>query len=165
MNKSKIITGDATQLNTSDFLHRYGVIVADPPYANKEHFRKYGTLFMGNVAQTTGGFALSFVLGRWRLLKTGSGHWWILLIFVLSLAFTLPLVAVPYLLSEQNSQPIAEVFQGLYWLQIAWSGLAAGVPALIIMAVGFADVDEADRVVSEQASKGSSESGKLPGKR
>lgn len=32
MSKSKIITGDATQLNISDFPNRYGVIVADPPW-------------------------------------------------------------------------------------------------------------------------------------
>ena len=32
MSKSKIIIGDATQLNISDFPNRYGVIVADPPW-------------------------------------------------------------------------------------------------------------------------------------
>lgn len=32
MSKSKIITGDATDLDTSMFPHRYGVIVADPPW-------------------------------------------------------------------------------------------------------------------------------------
>lgn len=91
------------------------------------------------------GFAMAFVLGKWRMLRPGSLYWSVLLSFVSLLAVTLPLVATPYLLSAQNDLSTHELFVGYVWLQILWSALVAGVPVLVIMAVGVADVDERER--------------------
>src|SRR3990172_6283620 len=88
------------------------------------------------------GFAIAYVLGKWRSLKNNSLQWWILLAFTFLLAITLPLVATPYLLIEQDKSTISLLFAEHRLMQIAWSILVAGVPVLIIMAVGYADSEE-----------------------
>src|SRR3989304_2987573 len=87
------------------------------------------------------GFAIAYVLGKWRSLKNNSLQWWILLTFTFLLAITLPLGATPYLRIEQDKSTISLLFAEHRLMQIAWSILVAGVPVLIIMAVGYADSD------------------------
>jgi len=101
------------------------------------------------------GFALAFVLNKWRLLAPRSAHWYILLTFIGLLALTVPAVALPYLLIEQSQLSISALFAGWFALQASWSFLVAGVPMLVIMAVGFADVEETDR--AKHAAKSSAD--------
>jgi hypothetical protein len=96
------------------------------------------------------GFALAFVLSKWRLLKPGL-HFAILLLFICLLAATLPAVAVPYLLAEQTGQQVSLLFADVYWLQVCWSFLVAGVPMLVIMAVGFADTPDEQEQLARRA--------------
>jgi len=98
--------------------------------------------FSGGAMAILEGFAIAYVLGKWRSLKNNSLQWWILLIFTFLLAITLPLVATPYLLIEQDKSTISLLFAEHRLMQIAWSILVAGVPVLIIMAVGYADSEE-----------------------
>ena len=97
--------------------------------------------FSGGAMAILEGFAIAYVLGKWRSLKNNSLQWWILLAFTFLLAITLPLVATPYLLIEQDKSTISLLFAEHRLMQIAWSILVAGVPVLIIMAVGYADSD------------------------
>ncbi len=151
-----------TKINQANFLKVAAVAIAAPRYAGAfgaaiglDVLQSYPWLAPVEIATGAAmaileGFALAFVLARWRLLVAGRGlQWYILLAFILLLAASLPAVAVPYLLIEQNNSLMSELFAGRYWLQIAWSFLVAGVPMLVVMAVGFADMpDEAE--VSER---------------
>ena len=102
----------------------------------------HAELISGFAMAVLEGFAVSYVLSKWRLLKPGSTNWVILLILACLLALTLPMAAIPYLLTEQSGQSIAAVFAGNMLLQAAWSFLIAFVPLLVVMAVGFADSDQ-----------------------
>lgn len=91
------------------------------------------------------GFALAFILGKWRLLKVYSPTWYALLGVSLLLALSLPLVAVPYLYFMQTSYTgVTELFNSIF-LQNSWNFVVAFVPMLIVIGVGLADVNELER--------------------
>ena len=91
------------------------------------------------------GWALAYTMGRWRLLKPGSMQWYTLLLMLLALAATIPLIATPYLVGEQLGVKAAQLFADTpAWIQYGWTFIVSAVPVLIVMAVGFADVDEAE---------------------
>ena len=91
------------------------------------------------------GFALAFILSKWRLLKVSSIAWYALLIVSLLLALSLPLVAIPYLYFMQTSfTGVTELFNSVL-LQNSWNFIVAFVPMLIVIGVGLADVNELER--------------------
>ena len=91
------------------------------------------------------GFALSFILSKWRLLKVGSLGWYSLLSVCLLLALSLPLVAVPYLYFMQAGfEAVNDIFP-VIWLQNGWNFIVAFVPMLVVIGVGLADVNELER--------------------
>jgi hypothetical protein len=90
------------------------------------------------------GFALAFILNKWRLLKTSSLPWWSLLMVISLLALSLPMVAVPYLYFAQGLSIISSIFPNI-WVQNGWNFVVAGVPMLVVVGVGLADVDELER--------------------
>ncbi len=104
------------------------------------------------------GFALAFVLGKLRLLDPASEQHKTLHRLAWAIAITLPVVGLPYLLSEQRQQTISQLFaQGWlpFSLQVAWSLTVLAVPVLVVMAVGYADIDtyERDSLLAEQQAK------------
>ncbi len=110
----------------------------------------YSGLAMGLLE----GFAIAFIFSRLRLLVTGSPEYKRLHLYAWLTAITLPLVALPYLLTAQRGLKITELFSldillnspgssylialGLI-LQATWSLVALAVPVLTLMAVGYAD--------------------------
>lgn len=117
--------------------------------------QQYGWLqdfevYSGGAMALLEGFALAFVLAKWRLLKPGEAQWYVLLTMVLILALCVPLVALPYLLVEQlGVGNVSQVFGEAFVLQILWSFVVLAVPMFVIMAVGFADVNEYERIASK----------------
>jgi len=100
------------------------------------------------------GFAIAFILSKWRLLKSTSITWYALLIVVVLLALSLPLVAIPYLYFMQQSTSVItlynvnNVFPNVY-LQNSWNFIVAFVPMLIVIGVGLADVDRLEQEYKE----------------
>ncbi|MBN1992827.1 MAG: hypothetical protein JW953_08980 [Anaerolineae bacterium] len=91
------------------------------------------------------GFAIAFILNKWRLLKASSIAWYALLTVTSLLALSLPLVAIPYLYFMQNGfEAVRDVFPNI-WLQNAWNFTVAFVPMLVVIGVGLADVNELER--------------------
>ena len=95
------------------------------------------------------GWALAYTMGRWRLLRPGSMQWYTLLLMLMLLAATIPLIATPYLVGEQLGLKAKALFADMpTWVQYGWTFIVSAVPVLIVMAVGFADVDEAEHRVA-----------------
>jgi len=91
------------------------------------------------------GFALAFILNKWRLLAAKSIGWYSLLTVTCLLALSLPLVAIPYLYFMQAGfKAVSDVFPSVL-LQNGWNFIVAGVPMLVVIGVGLADVNELER--------------------
>jgi len=106
-------------------------------------------IWSGAAMAVLEGWALAYTMGRWRLLKPGSMQWYTLLLMLLLLAATIPLIATPYLVGEQMGLKAAGLFAGMpAWVQYGWTFIVSAVPVLIVMAVGFADVDETEQRVA-----------------
>lgn len=86
------------------------------------------------------GWAVSFIFARWRRMKPGTLHWWILLALQIVLLIALPATVTPYLISSQLGTPVNEVIP-LAWLWL-WSFAVAAVAPLVVAAVGYADTEE-----------------------
>jgi hypothetical protein len=150
-----------SRINQAKILKVAAVTIAAPRYMGAfaasigisaiEHYPALQTLevLSGGAMALLEGFALAFILSKWRLLKPGSTHWYTLLVNVLILAISLPLVALPYLLIEQNGLHVAQLFEGRFLLQAVWSFLVAAVPVFVVMGVGFADVDQYERQTAQ----------------
>lgn len=95
------------------------------------------------------GFAISYILSKWRLLKPGSIPWCASLIVSLLLALSLPFVAVPYLYFMQAGLSSANDLFGAKWVQYGWNFIVAFVPMLIVIGVGLSDVDELAREANQ----------------
>jgi hypothetical protein len=95
------------------------------------------------------GFALSYILSKWRLLKPNSLPWWASLTVSSLLALSLPFVAIPYLyLMQSGIGNVKEVFNNV-WLQNGWNFIVAFAPMLIVIGVGLSDVDELAREANQ----------------
>lgn len=116
-------------------------VLQDPSFG----WLKYAESYSGGAMAILEGFALAFVLRKLRTMQKVNVDWWILITMIAMLTATLPLVALPYLLSEQWQVDITSVFGGWQSLQIFWSFLVVAVPMLIIVTVGFADVEEGQK--------------------
>ena len=91
------------------------------------------------------GFAVAFILNKWRLLGTKTVAWWALLAITLLLALSLPMVAIPYLFYYQSTfGNLQQLFNSL-WLQNCWNFIIAFSPMLVVIGVGLADVNELER--------------------
>lgn len=102
-------------------------------------------IWSGAAMAVLEGWAVAYTMGRWRLLKPGSIQWYTLLALLLALAATIPLIATPYLVGEQMGIRAAGLFADMpSMVQYGWTFIVSAVPVLIVMAVGFADVDEAE---------------------
>lgn len=146
-------------ISTSTILKISSVTIAAPRFAGSfglaagVNLSNYAWIETAEVYSGLGmamleGFALSFILSKWRLLKPYSLAWWSVTAIAILLATTLPLVALPYLLlAQSNAAGTADIFTGNtgYFLQILWNFLVSAVPMLIIFGVGLADVDELDQ--------------------
>lgn len=97
------------------------------------------------------GWAIAFTFRRWRKMKIGGWHWYILLGLQVALMVALPLTAAPYLVSSQLKQPVYQLMPvPLLW---GWSLLVAGIAPLVLAAVGYADREPARvSTVSKKAS-------------
>lgn len=147
-----------TRLTQSNILKVSAVAIAIPRYAGSfalsAGFIAEGQLHTAlGIAEVTAGiamailegFALSYILSRWRLLKPNSLAWWASLIVSSLLALALPMVAIPYLYLMQSSlTSVNEVFNSKL-LQNAWNFIVAFAPMLIVIGVGLSDVDELAR--------------------
>lgn len=150
-----------SKINQANVLKVAAVAIAAPRYMGAfavaigiDALKQYPLLahaevLSGGAMALLEGFAVAFVLSKWRKLKPASASWFVLLTFAILLAATLPLVAAPYLLIEQDSSTAQALFANHRLLQIAWSILVAGVPMLVIMAVGFADVELAEAELAQ----------------
>jgi hypothetical protein len=95
------------------------------------------------------GFALSYILSKWRLLKPGSLPWYASLAVSLLLALSLPLVAVPYpYFMQANLSTANDLFSSKIW-QYGWDFIVAFAPMLIVIGVGLSDVDELAREANQ----------------
>ncbi len=144
--------------NQASILKIAAVIVAIPRFAGafalSAGFIAEGTVhvYLGILEVGAGismavleGFAIAFILGKWRLLKTSSVEWYGLLIVILLLALSLPLVAVPYLYFMQTGfGAIGDIFSSV-WVQLGWTFVAASISMLVVIGVGLADVNELER--------------------
>jgi hypothetical protein len=155
-------------LTLANFLKVCAVAVAAPRYVGAfsaavgvDGLTRYTWLvdaeaFSGAAMAVLEGFAIAFVLSKWRMLRPGTTQWFVVLALMLALMLTLPFVAAPYLLASQTGLSIAEMLPDegiLLFIRIAWSIAVALVPVLIVAAVGYADVDEHERKASELATK------------
>lgn len=146
------------RVNQANLLKVAAVAIAIPRYAGafalSAGFVAQGQLhsYLGIAEVVAGvsmavleGFALAFILSKWRLLKVGSVSWYALLAVISLLALSLPLVAIPYLYFAQESlTTISSIFPNV-WVQNGWNFIIAGVPMLIVVGVGLADVNELER--------------------
>lgn len=110
----------------------------------------YIEMFSGAAMALLEGFALAFILGKIRQLAPGTSQHKTLTRFAWAIAATLPIVGLPYLLSEQNQQTITQLFAGnllIFSLQVFWSLTVLVVPVLVVMAVGYADVDQIEQQI------------------
>lgn len=110
----------------------------------------YIEMFSGAAMALLEGFALAFILGKIRQLEPGTTQHKTLTRFAWMIAATLPIIGLPYLLSEQNQQTITELFAGnllIFAFQIGWSLTVLIVPVLVVMAVGYADVDQIEQKI------------------
>lgn len=147
-----------TNFNQAKLLKVAAVAIAIPRYAGAFalsagftatgwlHTGFIGAEILAGVAMAVlEGFALAFILSKWRLLKAYSIEWWSLAIVSLLLALSLPLVAVPYLyFTQAGYSSVNEVFPHVA-IQNTWNFIVAFVPMLIVIGVGLADVDELER--------------------
>jgi hypothetical protein len=105
-------------------------------------------MFSGGAMALLEGFALAFILGKLRLLDPASPQHKTLTRLAWAIALTLPVIGLPYLLSEQNGLTVKQLFAtgGLTFpLQVFWSLVVLIVPVLVVMAVGYADIDSFER--------------------
>lgn len=146
------------KMNQATFLKIAAVTIAIPRYAGSfalsagfvAQGQLHNSLGIAEVVAGTAmavleGFALAFILSKWRLLKVGSIAWWSLLLVCFALALSLPLIAVPYLFFMQNGYvSVSQVFSYV-WVQNAWNFIVASAPMLVVIGVGLADVNELER--------------------
>jgi len=116
----------------------------------------YAEMGSGFAMALLEGFALAFILGKLRLLNPASHQYKTLHRFAWGIALTLPVIGLPYLLSEQQGVSISSLFANgwlAFSLQVLWSLTTLIAPVLVVMAVGYADVDETERdaQLAEQA--------------
>lgn len=118
----------------------------------------YVEMFTGGAMALLEGFALAFVLGKLRLLDPASPQHKTLHRLAWAIALTLPVIGLPYLLAEQRQQTITQLFADnwlAFSLQVLWSLTVLIVPVLVVMAVGYADIDEFARqnLLADQQAK------------
>lgn len=100
------------------------------------------------------GFAIAYLFGCYRLLDPRSTQAKILLGLSGSLLILLPVIALPYLIGQQNEQDASNLFAGNLLIQSLWSFAVLLVPPMIVAGVGVAEIDEVDRIAHEETSKG-----------
>jgi len=145
-------------MNQANLLKVAAVTIAIPRFAGafalSAGFVAEGSLHTGlGVAEIVAGvsmavlegFALAFILNKWRLLRVCSLGWYSLLAVICLLALSLPLVAIPYLYFMQAGFSSVNALFSSVWLQNCWNFVVAGVPMLVVIGVGLADVNELER--------------------
>ena len=108
----------------------------------------YVEMFTGGAMALLEGFALAFILGKMRLLDPASPQHKTLHRLAWAIVLTLPIIGLPYLLSEQREQTVKALFAGgglVFAMQVFWSLTVLIVPVLVVMAVGYADTDDFER--------------------
>jgi hypothetical protein len=108
----------------------------------------YVEMFTGGAMALLEGFALAFILGKMRLLDPASHQHKTLHRLAWGIVLTLPVIGLPYLLSEQNKITVTELFAAggmAFAMQVCWSLTVLIVPVLVVMAVGYADTDDFER--------------------
>ncbi|MHC4687964.1 MAG: C2H2-type zinc finger protein [Planctomycetota bacterium] len=118
----------------------------------------YVEMFTGGAMALLEGFALAFILGKMRLLNPATPQHKTLQRLAWAIVLTLPVIGLPYLLSEQLGLTISQLFANgglMFALQVFWSLTVLIVPVLVVMAVGYADIDdfERDSLLAEQTAE------------
>ena len=144
--------------NQATFLKISAVAIAIPRYAGafalSAGFVATGYMHIGlGIAEVLAGiamailegFAIAFILNKWRLLKSNSVAWYALIVVTSLLALSMPLVAIPYLFYYQAGFDDINALFNSIWLQNAWNFVVAGVPMVVVVGVGLADVNELEK--------------------
>lgn len=146
------------RFNQATFLKVAAVTIAVPRYAGafalSAGFVATGYVHVGLGIAEVGagvamaileGFAIAFILNKWRLLKANSVAWYALIVVTALLALSMPLIAIPYLFYYQAGFESIDTLFSSVWLQNAWNFIIAGVPMLVVVGVGLADVNELEK--------------------
>lgn len=155
---SKSILPQKRTFNQANLLKVAAVAIAIPRYAGAfalsagfvattelHHILGLSEIVAGISMAVLEGFAIAFILNKWRLLKVSSIAWYGLLFVILLLALSLPMVAVPYLYFMQTGfDAVSQVFPNVL-VQNGWNFIVAFVPMLVVIGVGLADVNELER--------------------
>lgn len=146
----------------AEVLQASAIIVAAPRYMGAfasvigidilTHWPGFANVEIGSGAAMAvlEGWAVAFMFRRWRVMPTGSPHWWVLLVLQFALMLALPATATPYLLSSQLGQPANEIMP--FALLVAWSFTVAAIAPLVLAAVGYSDTKEAATEVEDISS-------------
>ena len=155
------MTNKLTWLTSANVLKFAAVLIAAPRYvgafgvslgvAATELYPALVSIELatGGAMAILEGFAIAFMVNRWAKLKQFSWQWLAIATIAIVLLFTLPLIGLPYLLTEQRKISTVELFTGYEALQIAWSLVVLSVPVLIIIGVALADYDTTEQAIHQ----------------